>query len=178
MDSPDPTGHDGPHNRHQYVALLDEEVSAAASVDVNILFTGGASAKRLARRIHSLRRGRPGRFMAVDCGWPEPVLERQLFGVLGTDTYSAQNAQAMPLPVAGTLFLEEVGRLGETMQKRLLDVLGQVPYRGGRRVTRARVMASTSEALIQRVIEGTFDDRLFYRLNAIHFVLAPEPGDA
>jgi transcriptional regulator of acetoin/glycerol metabolism len=34
-------------------------------------------------------------------------------------------------------------------------------------------MASTQEPLLPRVLDGTFDDRLYYRLNAIHFVLAP-----
>jgi transcriptional regulator of acetoin/glycerol metabolism len=32
-------------------------------------------------------------------------------------------------------------------------------------------MASSSEPLLERVEEGTFNDRLFYRLNAIHLVL-------
>jgi DNA-binding NtrC family response regulator len=37
-----------------------------------------------------------------------------------------------------------------------------------------RLMASTSEPLLPRVLDGTFDDRLFYRLNVIHFVLPSE----
>ena len=42
-----------------------------------------------------------------------------------------------------------------------------VRARPGRRL-RKRVMASTSVPLLDRVRAGTFDDRLFYRLNAIH----------
>ena len=38
-----------------------------------------------------------------------------------------------------------------------------------RRRLRKRIVASTSVALLDRVMAGTFDDRLFYRLNAIHF---------
>jgi len=32
-------------------------------------------------------------------------------------------------------------------------------------------MASTPEPLLPRVTDGSFDETLFYRLNAIHFVL-------
>jgi DNA-binding NtrC family response regulator len=36
-------------------------------------------------------------------------------------------------------------------------------------------MASTSRPLLPRVADGSFDDRLFYRLNVIHLIL---PGAA
>src|SRR5437588_8814744 len=48
---------------------LDLDVIGAASADVCILLTGpAAAAMELARRIHGLGRGRPGRFRAVNCG--------------------------------------------------------------------------------------------------------------
>jgi DNA-binding NtrC family response regulator len=50
-----------------------------------------------------------------------------------------------------------------------------------RRRLRRRVIASTSVPLSDRLEAGTFDDRLFYRLNAIHIVptsvLASEQRD-
>ncbi len=138
---------------------LDLEVLGAAAADVCILFIGSGSAKEIAHRVHSLGRGRPGRFRAVDCGWPEALLEQQLFYVLRPGS-------------GGTIFLEEVGRLSLELQERLLTALGGPSGSHGR--TRPRVMASTSEPLLQRALEGSFNERLFYRLNAIQVILPPD----
>jgi DNA-binding NtrC family response regulator len=143
-------------------ASLDLEVLGAAASDVCILFTGAGSVKEIAHRIHALGRARPGRFRAVDCGWPEALLEQQLFYVLRPGS-------------GGTIFLEEVGRLSLELQERLLAALGGPSGSQGR--TRPRVMASSTEPLLQRVLEGTFNERLFYRLNAIQVILPPDLGD-
>jgi DNA-binding NtrC family response regulator len=157
--------------------VLDLEVLGAAATDVCILFTGMGSAKQLARRIHGLRRGRRGRFIAVDCRWPEAVLEKQIFDVLRPITSGPHELGDARPPAAGTLFLEEVGRLSPMLQGRLLDALVRPSGPGAARRSRARVMASSSESLLQRMLEGSFNDRLFYRLNAIHFVVEPDLGD-
>jgi DNA-binding NtrC family response regulator len=152
----------GPTTHRGRGAALDLEVLGASASDVCILFTGAGSAKEIAKRVHALGRSRPGRFRAVDCGWPEALLEQQLFYVLRPGS-------------GGTIFLEEVGRLSAELQGRLLDALGSPSGSHGR--TRPRVMASTSEPLLQRVIEGRFNERLFYRLNAIQVILPPDLGD-
>lgn len=152
----------GPSTHRGGPASLDLEVLGAAASDVCILFTGAGSAKQVAHRVHALGRGRPGRFRAVDCGWPEPLLEQQLFYVLRPG-------------LGGTIFLEEVGRLSPEFQVRLLDALGTVSGSRGR--ARPRVMASTSEPLLQRALEGTFNERLFYRLNGIQVILPPDLGN-
>lgn len=149
----------GPTTHRGRAGSLDLEVLGASASDVCILFTGAGSAKEVARRVHGLGRGRPGRFRAVDCGWPEALLEEQLFYVLRPGS-------------GGTIFLEEVGRLSPELQNRLLDALGGPSGSHGR--TRPRVMASTSEPLLQRALEGTFNERLFYRLNAIQVILPPD----
>ena len=38
-------------------------------------------------------------------------------------------------------------------------------------------MACTSEPLVQRALEGTFNENLLYRLNAIHLVVPPNDTD-
>jgi transcriptional regulator of acetoin/glycerol metabolism len=143
---------------------LDLEVLGGAAADVCILFTATSSVKALARRVHGLRRGRPGRFRALNCGWAESLLEELLVHALRPGS-------------SGTVFLEEVGRLSLGFQQRLLEILDTPIPAGGSRKTRARVMASTSEPLVQRVVEGTFNQRLLYRLNAIHVVVPPDLGD-
>ena len=51
---------------------LELEVIGLASANICILLTGTRhEAMALARRIHGLGRGRPGRFKTVNCGWPE-----------------------------------------------------------------------------------------------------------
>jgi two-component system, NtrC family, response regulator HydG len=151
------------------------EMLQAAQTDACLLFTGFANARSLGLRIHRLSRWRWSPFVAVDCGWPEPLLTELLFGV------RAANLQAADAPKpksrllgSGTIFLQEVGKLGWDLQIRFLDILGRTSTLGGPRSSRKRVMASTSEVLWQRVVDGTFNDRLFYRLNAIHFVQPTE----
>ena len=145
-------------------ARLDLDVLAAASADVCILISGPGGAKDIAQRIHGLTRARPGRFRAVDCGWPEALLDQQLFHAIRPGS-------------SGTVFLEEVGRLSAELQVRLLDTLDAPGDPLGPRPPRARIISSTSEALLQRALEGTFNERLLYRLNAIHVIVPPDLSD-
>lgn len=139
---------------------VDREVLGAAASDVCILFVGPGSPRELARRVHNQGRGRRGQFRALDCGWPESLIEEHLL-------------HALRPGATGTVYLEEVGRLSPDLQAKLLRLIDARTGDGPRR-TRARVMASTSEPLIQRVLEGTFNERLFYRLNAIQVVVGPD----
>jgi two-component system response regulator HydG len=165
----------GSHHAVQLLFMRDEaEIAQAARTDACILFTGPAHARTLALRIHSQSGWRWGAFMAVDCGAAEASLEQQLFGVLEADLSPGATAAPAPrLRQAGTLFLHEVGRLGAASQHRLRDLLESARTGHARGRARRRIMASTSEPLLPRVLDGSFDDRLFYRLNMIHFVVRP-----
>lgn len=164
MDAPELIAGNGPPDTS---AIWDDlAILATEVVDVCILLTGRTAARSLARQIHELRGRQQGPFMTVDCGWPEGVLERRMFDVLTSP--------------AGTIFLEEVWKLSLAQQRRLLDALTDCSTPWGSRRPCARVMASSSEPLLARVEEGTFNDRLFYRLNTVHLVLPshecpPEP---
>lgn len=153
--------------------LDDREVLGAAQTDACVLFTGKEDAvEALAQRIHNLSGWRHGPFLSVDCAWSEATLESRLFGALLDDDMPSSGSQPRPrLSQEGTLFLQEVGRLSPASQARLADHLAQLRMHGGGRRVRRRVMASSSETLLDRVNAGTFDARLFYRLNVIHFVL-------
>jgi DNA-binding NtrC family response regulator len=168
MGGSDVMAHDRPARRAVTHAgsrgRLDLDVLAAAASDVCILISGTEGTRDVARRIHGLTRGRPGRFRSIDCGWPETLLEEQLFHGIGPGS-------------TGTVFLEEVGRLSAGLQGRLLAAVDAPAYLRGVRLGRARVIASTSEPLLQRALEGTFNERLFYRLNAIHVVMPPAADD-
>ena len=150
----------------------DLDVIAAARTSGCVLFTGPPDAKGMALRIHSLSGWRWGPFVSVDCGASERVLDRQLFDRLRGGNEREPGPEPWPeLMQDGTIFLYEVGKLSMSLQARLADALTPHVLAGRRGRVRKRVMASTSEPLLDRVLAGTFDDRLFYRLNAIHFVV-------
>jgi DNA-binding NtrC family response regulator len=181
MNAQDVTGPDS-HSDGQHLEsgkLVDAaEMLQAAETDACVLFTGFKDARTLGLRIHRLSRLRWTPFVAVDCGWPEALLNELLFGVRRSDSDpSDAPGPKSGLLGAGTIFLTEVGKLSPDLQVHLLGALGHASTMGGPRGPRKRVMACTSESLLQRVLERTFDDRLFYRLNVIHLV-APAGRDA
>jgi hypothetical protein len=134
---------------------LDLEVLGRAAADVCILFTSTSSARGLAQQMHCFGGGRHLPFRMLDCTGPSLLLEEQLADALGPQG-------------SGTVFLEDVDRLSPDLQNRLLDLLDTTD---DGHLTRARVMASTSEPLFQRTLEGSFNERLFYRLNTIHVIV-------
>jgi Sigma-54 interaction domain len=72
----------------------------------------------------------------------------------------------LPPQLAGTLVLRNVSDLIQQDQVRLLDWLSE----DGRSI---RVLASTPRPLFPDVEAGAFLDRLYYRLNTLHFFLKP-----
>ena len=134
-----------------------------SGTDACVLISMGVSsqAETVARRIHAVSPSPRGRFVPIDCAAAPPVLEEDMFARV-----NGRYAQG-----ACTLFLKEVGRLSMEHQRRLLASLIDATLASWPTRVRARVIACTSESLLDRVIHGTFDDRLFYRLNVIHLDL-------
>lgn len=154
-------------------SVLDEtDITCATRSASCVLFTGGRTARLLAERIHRESASGWGPFQVVDCGASLAALDRVLFAPLEADLWPADSrVPALRLLQPGTIFLQDVDRLAPRAQTQLRDLLelaaGEIPSRRSRR----RVMASTAQSLLPRVSEGSFDGTLFYRLNAIHFVL-------
>jgi DNA-binding NtrC family response regulator len=163
----------GPEEFSGMAPVSDLELAGAAQTDACVLVTGRRdAAQNVAYRIHCLSGWRHGPFMVVDCGWPDAVLEERLFAVWpGTGTPHAEERPHARRAQAGTVLLQEVGRLSPSLQVRLADRLEDLRGYKGYGRSRLRLMASSSESLERRVAEGTFDDRLFYRLNVIHVIL-------
>ena len=147
------------------------DLALAARTDACILLTGpGESAQDLAYRLHVSGGWRHGAFTIIDCASREPGLEaelmRELFG------YSPP-ADAAPLRLvqAGTVLLQEINRLPLPVQRRLAGRLSEEWTSPAPGRSRRRLIASTSEPLFDRVLAGTFDDSLYYRINVIHFAV-------
>jgi DNA-binding NtrC family response regulator len=168
---PETSAHAGPPGLETAGGGFQElDIVQAARIGACVLLSGGANVKAVALQIHNLSGWRWGPFVSVDCGMSERILERQLFGVLEETAERDGETEARPqLMQDGTIFLYEVGKLSFSLQARLADALGSGGPGETRRRLRKRIVASTSVPLLDRVMAGTFDDRLFYRLNAIHF---------
>ena len=158
--------------RFSMFTLDSADIACAARTGACVLFSGTRSAAALAERIHEESGWRWGPFEVVHCGAGDAAVDRGLFVRLQDDLWPVESdAPVLRLLQPGTLFLEEVGRLSPIAQMRLRDLLELASNETRGRRSRRRIMASTSEPLLKRVLEGTFDQTLFYRLNAIHFVL-------
>ena len=78
-------------------------------------------------------------------------------------------ASLLEAATGGTLLLTDVEDMPANRPCRLIDTL--VELQGGREPSAAvRLIAGTTTSLCQRVADGTFSERLFYRLNLIHIV--------
>jgi transcriptional regulator with GAF, ATPase, and Fis domain/tetratricopeptide (TPR) repeat protein len=141
-----------------------------------ILFMGetGTGKGLFAQVVHetSGRRDRP--FVQVNCAaLPEQLLESELFGyVQGAFTGAIRDKSGLfEEAEGGTIFLDEIEKIPEAVQAKLLHVLdcGEIRPVGATRVRKvnARVICATSSDLRERIREGRFLEDLYYRLNDI-----------
>jgi two-component system response regulator PilR (NtrC family) len=157
-------------------------VETIAKTNSTVLLTGesGTGKDLVARAVHynSLRRERP--FVALNCGGlPETLLESELFGHMkGAFTGADANKKGL-VEVAehGSIFLDEIGEMNQTMQVKLLRVLQDRRFRrlGGTEEVQAdiRIIAATNQDLQKMVAEGRFREDLYYRINVIQIQLPP-----
>ncbi len=153
-----------------------------SKVDCTVLLLGesGTGKEIIAKLIHENSR-RPGPMIKVNCGAiPENLLESELFGYDGgaftgskKEGYEGKFEQAN----LGTIFLDEIGDLPLHLQVKLLRVLQEkeITRIGGRKARKVdtRVIAATNRDLYKMVLEGSFREDLYYRLNVIPFKIPP-----
>jgi DNA-binding NtrC family response regulator len=149
----------------------DCEVALAARTDACILLNGlPDAARKLAYRLHLSSGWRHGPFTVIDCAMTDPALEEIVFGTSHpSDASQRSDAPQLRLIQAGTVLLQEINRLPLSIQGRLARRLSDQHSAGPR--SRRRLIASSSEPLFERVLNGTFDDSLYYRLNVVQFMV-------
>ena len=143
-----------------------------AGSDIPVLIEGesGTGKELLARAVHVLS-GRPGPFVAVNCGaLPANLVESELFGYKRGAFSGAQSDHPGLVRSAdgGTLFLDEIGDLPLPSQAALLRVLQErevMPVGGTKPVpVDLRVVAATHRDIDEMIAAQQFRHDLFARL--------------
>jgi transcriptional regulator with PAS, ATPase and Fis domain len=148
--------------------------------NVLILGESGTGKELVAKAIYNASERREKPFVAVNCGaLPETLLESELFGYKSGAFTDAKTDRKGRFAAAegGTIFLDEIGDIPQSLQVKLLRVLQEKSYEplGSDTPVQAnvRILAATNRDLGQLVQEGLFRDDLFYRLNVANIVLPP-----
>ena len=167
----------------QAMQRIYKTIGRIAASDAPVMVTGetGTGKELVATVIHSNSpRRNSGPFVAVNCAaLPDSLLESELFGhEKGAFTSAvAQRKGRFELANKGTIFLDEIGELSLTAQKKLLRVLQEGSFErvGGTSTIKVdvRVVAATNRDLEEEVRRGNFREDLFYRLNVINIHMPP-----
>jgi two-component system response regulator AtoC len=165
----------------EVVERIDKVGRSRAGNEVSVLIQGesGSGKELVARAIHEV--SLPGEpFMEINCAAvPEALLESELFGHekgAFTDARAAKEG-LFELAGQGTIFLDEIGEMGVTLQSRLLRVIENRRFRrvGGKQdhEVRARIVAATNRELQRAIEDGIFRNDLYYRLQVIEIHIPP-----
>jgi two-component system response regulator AtoC len=168
--------------RNEQMREVRQLIERVADTDATVLIAGesGTGKGLVARDIHaaSPRRERP--FVKVNCAaLPSELLESELFGFeRGAFTGAVQHRPGkFEFAHLGTMFLDEISELTLPLQSKLLQVLqdGEFSRLGGRDDVHVdvRVVAATNQDLERAVVERTFREDLFFRLNVVCITLPP-----
>jgi len=161
---------------------LEERLNRIAPSTANVLIVGetGTGKELVARFIHELSARRSGPFVAVNCGaFVESLIDSELFGHEKGAFTGADQARVGWFEAAhgGSIFLDEIGDLSQSLQVKLLRVLQEreIVRVGARKPipVDVRVIAATNVDLEEAVHLGRFRQDLFYRLNVARVDLKP-----
>jgi DNA-binding NtrC family response regulator len=159
-----------------------ELAARVAPLDTTVLVQGesGTGKEFVVRMIHDQSPRAAAPFVSINCAaLTETLLESELFGhVRGAFTGAVRDkAGLFEVASGGTIFLDEIGEVAQTIQAKLLRALQEREIRrvGGERNIKinARVVAATNRDLRAAVDAGTFREDLYFRLGA--FVISVPP---
>jgi Nif-specific regulatory protein len=164
------------------VQKLRQTISRVAPNSATALIRGesGVGKELVARAIHNGSDRAEGPFVCMNCAaLSESLLESELFGHEKGSFTGAVGRKIGKFEQAhrGTLFLDEVGEMSQSIQAKFLRVLEGHPFErvgGGTPVlVDVRVVAATNRDLEHAVSDSTFRRDLYFRLHVLELVVDP-----
>jgi two-component system NtrC family response regulator len=164
---------------------MEEVINVAARVadsKATVLITGenGTGKEVLAKAIHFISSRKEKPFVPVNVpALTETLLESELFGHEKGAFTGAEKMRKGRFEVAhsGTLFLDEVGDIPQSVQVKLLRVLQEHQFErvgGSEKIeVDVRIIAATNKDLEEKIKDGTFREDLYYRLNVVSINIPP-----
>ncbi len=159
-----------------------EVLKRVAPTKASVLITGesGVGKELIANALHNLSPRKDGPFIKVHCAaLAETLLESELFGhEKGSFTGAvARKRGRFELAQTGTIFLDEIGEIDQSVQIKLLRVLQEKKFErvGGEETIEVdvRVITATNRDLEKEIAAGRFREDLFYRLNVVSINVPP-----
>ena len=167
------------HGKSKRIMEVKKIIRRVAEPEVTVLLRGeSGTGKELAAQAlcrFSKRRSKP--FVKVLCAAiPETLLESELFGYEKGSFTGAHRSKPGKFEFAngGTIFLDEIGDVPQSLQVKLLQVLqdGEFSKIGGKEVkVDVRIITATNKNLERSVAAGTYREDLFYRLNVVSITM-------
>lgn len=162
------------------VRHLIDRVSKSRSTTILILGESGTGKDLVAKAIHATSDRASHPFMNITCSaLPETLLESELMGHekgAFTDAKSMKKG-LFELANEGTVFLDEIGDMGISLQAKLLRFLEEKSFRrvGGTRDIKVnvRIIAATNRNLEEAIREGLFREDLYYRIKVVPITVPP-----
>ena len=136
----------------------DEQIASRSDAPLLITAATRPDVKRLAHRIHQAGARVVHPFVPVRIrAWP--TMPR---------TIKKRWAAAFAAAAGGSVLLTGVEDMSPAFQDLFVDLIDD--QRSNPPATSPRLISGTTVSLLERVENGTFSERLFYRLNVIHLV--------
>jgi len=157
-------------------------ISQVSKSNATVLVRGesGTGKELVANSIHYNSHRAKNPFVKVNCAaLPANLIESELFGhEKGAFTGAIkQKLGKFEIANKGTIFLDEIGSMGQDVQVKLLRVLQEKEFErvGGHKTIKSdvRVIAATNKNLEHAVEEETFRGDLYYRLNVFPIYMPP-----
>ena len=164
------------------ILKIKELINHVANTCLTVLITGetGVGKEVVAQSLYAESARSSKNFVKINCAaLPETLLESELYGYeKGAFTGAHKNRSGkFQMADEGVLFLDEIGDMPMALQSKMLHVLqsGEFSPLGSEHdfKTDVWVIAATNHNLEESMLNKTFREDLFYRLNIIKIEIPP-----
>jgi len=167
------------HPKMEHIARIARQIQ---DTRVPVLITGesGVGKDIIARLFHQESLLGDRQFVKVPCAAiPSELIESELFGHKKGSFTGAHIDRAGKFEVArgGTIFLDEISEMSAGVQAKFLNVLQDGVFSpvgcNDEIKSDVRVIAATNRNLEEDIVDGSFREDLYYRLNVVRVEIPP-----